>query len=71
LSTLGIPIVITQLLQVSYGFVAIVMVGRVGALELAAIGLGTSLWIMVQLAKPIAANSSAPTRPTITIATKP
>ena len=50
LSTLGTPIVITQLLQVSYGFVAIVMMGRVGTLELAAIGLGTSLWVMVFLA---------------------
>jgi MATE family multidrug resistance protein len=49
LSGLGIPIVITQLLQVSYGFVAILMMGRVGTLELAGIGLGTSLWVMVFL----------------------
>ena len=42
--------IITQLLQVSYGFVAIIMMGRVGTLELAAIGLGTSLWVMVFLA---------------------
>ena len=47
---LGVPLVIAQLLQVSYGFVAIVMMGRVGTLELAAIGLGTSLWVMVFLA---------------------
>ena len=50
LMTLGIPLVIAQLLQVSYGFVAIIMMGRVGTLELAAIGLGTSLWVMVFLA---------------------
>ena len=50
LSRLGIPLVITQILQVSYGFVATVMMGRVGTLELAAIGLGTSLWVMVFLA---------------------
>ena len=50
LLTLGVPLVIAQLLQVSYGFVAIVMMGRVGTLELAAIGLGTSLWVMVFLA---------------------
>ena len=47
---LGIPLIVAQLLQVSYGFVAIVMMGRVGTLELAAIGLGTSLWVMVFLA---------------------
>jgi MATE family multidrug resistance protein len=50
LLALGVPLVIAQLLQVSYGFVAIVMMGRVGTLELAAIGLGTSLWVMVFLA---------------------
>ena len=50
LLALGIPLVVTQLLQVSYGFVAIIMMGRVGTLELAAIGLGTSLWVMVFLA---------------------
>ena len=50
LSRLGIPLIVAQLLQVSYGFVAIVMMGRVGTLELAAIGLGTSLWVMVFLA---------------------
>ena len=50
LMTLGTPLVIAQLLQVSYGFVAIIMMGRVGTLELAAIGLGTSLWVMVFLA---------------------
>jgi MATE family multidrug resistance protein len=47
---LGIPLVVAQLLQVSYGFVAILMMGRVGTLELAAIGLGNSLWVMVFLA---------------------
>ena len=50
LLTLGIPLVVAQLLQVSYGFVATVMMGRVGILELAAVGLGTSLWVMVFLA---------------------
>ena len=50
LMSLGAPLVVAQLLQVSYGFVAIVMMGRVGTLELAAIGLGTSLWVMVFLA---------------------
>jgi MATE family multidrug resistance protein len=50
LRLLGVPIIITQLLQVSYGFVATIMMGRVGTLELAAVGLGASLWIMVFLA---------------------
>ena len=50
LMKLGTPLVIAQLLQVSYGFVATVMMGRVGTLELAAVGLGTSLWVMVFLA---------------------
>ena len=50
LRLLGVPIVITQLLQVSYGLVATIMMGRVGTLELAAVGLGASLWIMVFLA---------------------
>ncbi len=48
--SLGIPLVFAQLLQVSDGFVVIVMMGRVGTLELAAVGLGTSLWVMVFLA---------------------
>ena len=47
---LGIPLIVAQLLQVSYGFVATLMMGRVGTLELAAMGLGNSLWVMVFLA---------------------
>ena len=46
---LGIPIIFTQLLQVSQGTIAIIMMGRVGSLELAAVGLGTSFWVFVWL----------------------
>ena len=46
---LGIPIIFTQLLQVSQGTIAIIMMGRVGSRELAAVGLGTSFWVFVWL----------------------
>ena len=44
---LGIPIIFTQLLQVSQGTIAIIMMGRVGSRELAAVG--TSFWVFVWL----------------------
>ncbi len=46
---LGLPIIFTQLLQVSQGTIAIIMMGRVGSRELAAVGLGTSFWVFVWL----------------------
>ena len=49
LLSLGLPITVTQLLQVGYTTVAVIMAGRVGATELAAVGLGAALWIFVYL----------------------
>ena len=46
---LGLPIIFTQLLQVSQGTIAIIMMGRVGSRELAAVGLGASFWVFVWL----------------------
>ncbi len=45
---LGIPIIFTQLLQVSQGTIAIIMMGRVGSRELAAVGgysFGWEAWV--------------------------
>ena len=49
LMSLGLPITVTQLLQVGYTTVAVIMAGRIGATELAAVGLGVALWIFVYL----------------------
>ncbi len=49
LLSLGLPITVTQLLQVGYTTAAVIMTGRVGATELAAVGLGATLWIFVYL----------------------
>ena len=49
LLSLGLPITVTQLLQVGYTTVAVIMAGRLGATELAAVGLGAALWIFVYL----------------------
>ncbi len=49
LLTLGLPIILTQLIQVSNTTVAILMMGRVGSIELAALGLGGSFMIFVFL----------------------
>ena len=49
LLSLGLPITVTQLLQVGYTTVAVIMTGRVGANELAAVGLGAALRIFVYL----------------------
>ncbi len=46
---LGLPIVLTQFIQVSNTTVAVLMMGRVGSLELAALGLGGSFMIFVFL----------------------
>ncbi len=46
---LAIPIILTQFIQVSNTTVAILMMGRVGALELAALGLGGSFMIFTFL----------------------
>ncbi len=47
---LGLPIVIAQLAQTSMGFVDTVMAGRVAPQDLAAVALGSSLWIPLFLA---------------------
>ncbi|MDP6416815.1 MAG: MATE family efflux transporter, partial [Gammaproteobacteria bacterium] len=49
LLSLGLPIMVTQLLLVSNTTIALIMMGRVGAAELAAVGLGTALWIFAYL----------------------
>ena len=46
---LGLPIIFTQVIQVSNTTVAILMMGRVGSVELAALGLGGSFMIFVFL----------------------
>ncbi len=46
---LGLPIIFTQFIQVSNTTVAILMMGRVGSVELAALGLGGSFMIFVFL----------------------
>ncbi len=43
------PMVLAQLLQAGLGFIDTVMVGRVGAVDLAVVGVGSSLWILVYL----------------------
>ena len=44
---LSLPIILTQFIQVSNTTVAILMMGRVGSVELAALGLGGSFMIFV------------------------
>ena len=46
---LSLPIIFTQIIQVSNTTVAILMMGRVGSVELAALGLGGSFMIFVFL----------------------
>tara|TARA_Y100000294_G_scaffold176925_1_gene200736 strand:+ start:569 stop:1930 length:1362 start_codon:yes stop_codon:yes gene_type:complete len=49
LLALGLPIILTQLMQIGNNTVAIVMMGRVGSREMAAIGLGGAFMIFVYL----------------------
>lgn len=44
------PLIVSQLSQVAMGFTDTVMAGRIGATDLAAIALGSSLWLPVYLA---------------------
>ncbi len=46
---LGLPLIGAQLLQIGNGFVDALVAGRLGAAELAAGGIGGSLWFMVSL----------------------
>lgn len=48
--TLAIPLIVAQLLQVGMGFIDTVMAGQLGARDLAAVGLGSALWMLVLLA---------------------
>jgi len=43
------PLIVSQLSQVAMGFTDTVMAGRLGATELAAIGIGASLWLPVYI----------------------
>ncbi len=47
---LAMPLIIAQLLQVGMGFIDTVMAGQLGARDLAAVGLGSALWMLVILA---------------------
>ncbi len=47
---LATPMIIAQLLQVGMGFIDTVMAGQLGARDLAAVGLGSALWMLVVLA---------------------
>lgn len=44
------PLIATQLLMVAMSFVDTVMAGRLGAVQLAAVALGSSMWMLVFLA---------------------
>ena len=52
LLTLGLPIILTQIIQVSNTTVAILMMGRGGSVELAAGGVGGGVMIFGFLAGP-------------------
>lgn len=47
---LALPLIVAQLLMVSMGFFDTLMLGRLGALPLAAAALGSTLWMMMFLA---------------------
>ncbi len=49
LARLAAPVIVGQLSQVGIGFTDTVMAGRLGATELAAIAVGSSLWIPIYL----------------------
>ena len=49
LLSLGAPLVAAQLVQVGMAVTDILMAGRLGGLELAAVGLGASLWMPIML----------------------
>lgn len=48
--TLGLPLIGAQLLQMGNGLVDAVVAGRIGSAELAAGGIGSSLWFVASLA---------------------
>ena len=45
LITLMTPILVTQLAQAGYGFIDTVMAGQVSPLDLAAVAIGSSVWL--------------------------
>ena len=45
LITLMAPILVTQLAQAGYGFIDTVMAGQVSPLDLAAVAIGSSVWL--------------------------
>ena len=49
LARLSLPLILAQLAQSSMGFVDTVMAGRYGATDLAAVGVGSSVWFTVFL----------------------
>jgi len=48
-ASMAAPLILAQLLQVGMGFVDTVMAGRVSALDLAAVALGSNLWVLIFL----------------------
>ena len=49
LGKLALPIIIAQMAQIATGFIDTVMAGRISALALGSIAIGTNLWIPVYL----------------------
>jgi MATE family multidrug resistance protein len=47
---LAAPLIVAQVMQVGMGFIDTVMAGHLGAMDLAAVGLGAALWGLVLLA---------------------
>ncbi|WP_368886910.1 MATE family efflux transporter, partial [Morganella morganii] len=45
LLALGIPVIIAQFTQTAMGVVDTVMAGRVGATDMSAVAVGTSIWL--------------------------
>ena len=45
LRILMMPILVTQLAQAGYGFIDTVMAGQVSPLDLAAVAIGSSVWL--------------------------
>jgi MATE family multidrug resistance protein len=60
LGALAGPLIVAQVSQVGMGFTDTIMAGRLGALELGAVAIGSTLWIPVYLACLGVINSLAP-----------
>jgi MATE family multidrug resistance protein len=58
---MALPLIAAQLLQVGLGFIDTLMAGRLGALDLAAVALGSTLWVFVFLASLGVMQALSPT----------